>query len=135
MHKKSIMACITAQPHCVEIVNSALKLSKQLEVPLSVVTALPVKDSAEGRAIALKCLNKISEECGVNITIIYSDNPPLSLANEAIERKPIHIFIGEDSGFLKSFRRIYNASPISIVASGVICTIPAEYEITQKIVG
>ena len=135
MHGKPIMACITAQPHCEEIVNSALKLSKQLEVPLEVVTVLPIKDSATGRATSLKCLKKISEECNVKITIIYSDNPAVSLAKEAAELKPLHIFIGEDSGFLTSFRRLYKSSPISMVSAGVLCTIPAEYEITQKIVG
>ena len=135
MHDKAIMACITAQPHCTEIVNSALKLSKQLEVPLAVVTVLPIKDSATGRASSLKCLKKISEECNVKITIIYSDNPAVSLAKEAAEGKPLHIFIGEDGGFLNGFRRLYKSSPISMVSGGVLCTVPAEYEITQKIVG
>lgn len=133
MHGKSIMACITAQTHCVEIVNSALKLSKQLEVPLSVLTVLPIKDNAESRALSLKCLKKISEECNVKITIIYGDNPPRCLAKEAAEKNPLHIFIGEDSGFLKEFRRLYHCSPISMVTSGVVCTIPAEYQSAQKI--
>ena len=94
---------------------------------------LPIKDNAESRALSLKCLKKISEECNVKITIIYGDNAPRCLAKEAVEKNPLHIFIGEDSGFLKEFRRLYHCSPISMVTSGVVCTIPAEYQSTQKI--
>ena len=134
MHTKPIMACITAQPHCTEIVKSALKLGKQLNAPVFVVTALPIKDNANERASALKSLNKISEDCGVKITIIYTNTPVLSLAKEAREKNPVHIFIGEDCGFLKDFRKLYRSSPITMVASGVVCTIPPESDNPQRIV-
>ncbi len=135
MREKPIMACITAQPHCEKIVKAALKLSKQLNKNVIVLTVLPIKDTAENRAAALKSLKLISDSCGVNITIIYSDNPAMTIAAQASIYKPIHIFTGEDSGFLKSFCKYYKSSPISVVVDGVFCTVPAAYDVSYKTVG
>ncbi len=135
MKNKPILACITAQQHCTGIIKAAKHMAQQLETELVVVTVQPLKMDAENRAKSVKLLKEISDECGVDIVIRYSDNPSASIAAQAVETEPIHIFIGEDNGFLNKLRSLYGFAPISIVANRVICTIPPELDISLKITG
>ncbi len=129
MSDRPVLACITAQPHCTGIVNAAKRLAEQLECELVVVTVQPQKADAESRAESVKCLKKISNECDVDIIIRYSDNPAASIATQAAECDPVHIFMGEDNGFLCEFSKLYGVAPISIVADNVLFTIPAECDL------
>ena len=127
--KRPILACITAQPHCERIVNTAKKLALSLSTDLYVVTVLPIKETAQERAMKLKCLKEISENMDVDIIIRYSDNPVTSVAAQAKLCQPLHIFIGEDNGFLNTLFLEYNKAPISVVSKNIVFTIPAPEEI------
>ena len=135
MKNRPILACITAQHHCIGIVTAAKNMAQQLETELVVVTAQPLKTDAENRAKSVKCLKEISDECDVDIVVRYSDNPAASIAAQAVETEPMHIFIGEDNGFLHKFRSLYGFAPISVVANRVVCTIPPELDVSLKTTG
>ena len=131
MPNRPIMAFITAQYHCVSIINAARKMAEEISSELIVLTIQPIKVSAQSRAKSFKCLDSISKECGVDITVCYSDNPILSLKTQALTHLPIHIFTGADNGFVSSFHREYKYAPISVVGEKVIYTIPAEYDVLK----
>jgi K+-sensing histidine kinase KdpD len=126
--KRPILACITAQPHCENIVSAAKKLALELSTDLYIVTVLPVKETAQERAQKLKCLKNISKKLDVDIIIRYSDNPASSVAAQARMCQPMHIFIGEDNGFLNKLFSKYNKAPISIVSKSIVFTVPMAEE-------
>ncbi len=132
MSNKSVLACITPQAHCKEIIHTAKQMANRLSAEILVVTVLPTKETAENRSKGIKVLKQLSEECNVEISLIYSDTPAISIAALAENIKPIHMFMGEDNGFLSNIRNLYGFSPISIVSKGIFCTIPAEYDIIKK---
>lgn len=122
--KRHILACITPQLHCKNIISAAQLMAQGLGATLCVVTVLPIKEKAKARAEKLKTLKSISDECKVDIMIRYSDNPEVSIAAQAKQIKPLHVFMGEDNGFLTKFLSHYNQAPVSIVSKQVIFTVP-----------
>lgn len=122
---KPILALITAQPHCVNIIEAAKLMAQGLNRKLCVVTVLPRRELAADRAEKLKTLKAISEISDVDIIIRYSDNPPASAATQAFESEPLHIFMGEDNGFLSEFLSFYNGAPVSVVSKKIIFTVPS----------
>ncbi len=121
---RPILACITPQPHCANIISAAKMMAERLGCRLYVLTALPLKQSAHDRAESLKILKSISDSCDVDVIIRYSDKPEIGLSLQARELNPRHIFIGEDSGFLNKFLAHYKEAPISIVSKNVVFTVP-----------
>lgn len=121
---RPILACITPQPHCANIITAAKTMAERLNCKLFVLTALPLKEQAESRAENLKILKSISDSCDVDIIIRYSDKPEIGLSLQAKELKPLHIFIGEDNGFLNKFLAHYNEAPVSVVSKNVVFTVP-----------
>ena len=126
MCKQPILACITAQEHCVNIVDAAKQMANNLKAPLIVATCQPIKCDAKRRSEDLKILNEISKKCDVQITICYGEDAASVIAAQAKKLIPLHIFLGKDNGFLTEFRKEYSLAPVSIVTDNVLCTIPAE---------
>lgn len=122
---RPILACITAQPSCEGVINAAKLMAEQLETELIVVTAQPLHTTAAERSKTVKTLKKFSDICGVDIIVRYGDSAAQSIAAEAASREPIHIFIGEDNGFLSEFLSLYSASPVSTVSKEIVFTVPA----------
>ena len=115
--QRNVIACVTAQISCKEIINAALKLAKQIGANLIVVTAQKDKEKANKRACDLKVLNKLSSITGCDIDIIYSENPTIALVSYVDKLNPYHIFIGmptADRAFYNYFANEYNSVPISI---------------------
>ena len=132
MCRKKIMAFITAQEHCINIVNAAEVFANNLDCELLVVTVQPLKCEAKIRAGAVKCLENIVKQCNIPITVCYSNNPAKSLAAIARKEKPIHIFTGDGGTFLNQFRMLHSAAPISVILNQkTVCTIPAELDILK----
>ncbi len=126
---RPILACITPQAHCISIIEAAKLIAQELDTRLCVVTVLPVKESATLRAQKLKTLKSISKMCDVDITIRFSDNAYISIATQAYECNPMHVFMGEDNGFLNKFLSVYNQSPVSVVSQSMVFTVPSTDEI------
>ncbi len=127
MMNKPILACITAQPHCAKIIGDAKMMAERLQTELIVATVQPIKATAEERANSFKALKQLSLECGVDIVIRYSNTPAESLAKQARECEPIHIFMGENNGFINRFISLYSEAPISVVSQNMVFTLPPEY--------
>ena len=116
--QRNVVACVTAQLSCKEIINSASKLAERIGGKLIVVTSQKDKMEAHRRACDLKVLNELSCTTGYDIDIIYSENPTFALVSYIKKLKPYHIFIGNpkvDKTFYNYFINEYNSVPISIV--------------------
>lgn len=116
--QKNIIACVTAQISCKEIIIAAAELSKLTNSNLIVLTSQKLKVDAKRRANDLKVLNKLSRITGYDINIIYSDNPTSALISYINKFNPYHIFIGSpkiDKTFYNNFIKEYASVPISIV--------------------
>ena len=125
--QKNIVACVTAQISCKEIIIAAANLSKLTDANLIVVTSQKLKTDAKKRANDLKVLNKLSRITGYDINIIYSDNPTTSLVSYINKFNPYHIFIGSpkiDKTFYNNFIKEYTTVPISIVNTKNAQSIP-----------
>ena len=127
---KPILACITAQEHCAKIIGAAKIMAERLNTELIVATVLPIKATAQERAQNFKCLKQLSLDCGVDIVVRYSDTPAESLAKQAKECSPLHIFMGENNGFINRFVSLYSVTPISVVSRTMVFTLPPEHLIT-----
>ena len=125
---RPILACITAQPSCENVINTAKLMAERLETELIVVTAQPLKADAEERSQAVKELKRLSEICDVDIVVRYGDNTAQSIAAHAAKCNPLHIFIGEDNGFLSKFLSLYREAPVSTVQKEIVFTVPSEMQ-------
>lgn len=125
--QKNIIACVTAQISCENIISAAKDLSKKLNCNLCVVTVQRAKEDAKVRANSLKILNKLSKITDCSIDIVYGDNPTKALISYIKKLSPQHIFIGNpnpNTSFYKEF--ISNLPwPISVVTETTFYTIPA----------
>ena len=127
---KLIIACITAQDSCLSIIESAIDMADNIGAELEVVTAQPKNMEADSRAEDMKCLDRLSKKTGHEITVIYSDNPLISLVNYTKKKKPIHIFTGqqdEKSDFVIRLS-VLTGAPITMSANGLVCTVPPMLE-------
>ncbi len=125
--QRNIVACVTAQISCKEIIYAASKLAKLIDANLIVVTSQKDKAEAKCRANDLKVLNKLSHITGCDIDIIYSENPTTALVSYINKLKPYHIFIGSpkvDRTFYNYFVNNSNSVPISIVNTKNTCSVP-----------
>jgi K+-sensing histidine kinase KdpD len=125
MSPNPILAYITPQMIGVRIIDCALKLANALGRELIVVTVLPSKTDAATRAGDVKCLKMISDICGVDITVRYSDRAAESLASHITENCPSHIFVGEGCPLLPKIKVICPPVPISVVTNKTVFTVPA----------
>ena len=125
--QKNVVACVTAQIRCKEIINAASRVAKQIGANLIVVTAQKDKVEASRRAHELKVFNNLSRITGYDIDIIYSENPTMALVSYINKLNPCHIFIGSpkvDRTFYDYFINKYNSVPISIVDTKNSCSVP-----------
>ena len=128
--QKTVMACITAQESCRLIIENAKAMAKHIDANVEVVTAQPKQMEAFRRAEDMRCLDQLSKETGRYITVIYSDNPLISLVNYAQRQNPLHIFTGkqdEESDFVMRLS-VLTGAPITMVANGLVCTLPPMLE-------
>lgn len=127
---KVIMACITAQDSCRLIIESAATMAAQIGARVEVVTAQPKHMEAQRRAQDMRCLDRLSKATGQYITVVYSENPLTSLVNYAQKQEPMHIFTGkqdEKSDFVVRLS-VLTGAPITMVANGLVCTLPPMLE-------
>ena len=125
--QKYIIACVTAQISCKNIISAALDLSNKLKCNLLVVTVQKTKEDAKVRANSLKILNTLSKITGCNIDIVYSENPNAALVAYINKLSVQHIFIGNpnpNTNFYKEFISALSL-PISVVTETTVYTIPA----------
>lgn len=123
---KVIMACITAQDSCGLIIESAAAMAAKIGARVEVVTAQPKQMDAQSRARDMRCLDRLSKTTGQYITVIYSEDPLRSLVNYAEKQEPMHIFTGkqnEKSDFVVRLS-VLTGAPITMVAGGLVCTLP-----------
>lgn len=127
MNGKLIMACITAQPSCKRIIENAAEMADRYGAKLCVVTAQPKKQNAKLRARDMRCLDDLSHQTGREITVIYSDDPLISLVNYAKNSDPLHIFTGqqdEKSDFVMRLS-VLTGAPVTMVSeNGMVYTFP-----------
>lgn len=127
---KTIMACITAQDSCGLIIESAAAMAAHTGASVKVVTAQPKRMEAHRRAADMRCLDRLSKQTGQYITVIYSDNPLLSLVNYAQKQEPLHIFTGkqdEKSDFVVRLS-VLTGAPVTMIANSLVCTLPPMLE-------
>lgn len=125
MSPQPILAYITPQMIGVRIIDCAMKLSNMLGSELIVVTVLPGKADAATRSDDVKCLKMISDICGVDITVRYSDRAAESLISQITESCPSHIFVGEGCSLLPKIKALCPPVPISVVTNKTVFTVPA----------
>ena len=125
MPNHPILAYVTPHMNGVRIIDCALSMAKSMGRELSVVTVLPGNSDAKSRADDVKCLKMMSDICGVDITVRYSDRPFESLINHIGERIPSHIFMGENNSLLTKVKELFGFVPISVVTSKTVFTVSA----------
>lgn len=120
-----IICCITAQSSCIAILNKGKEMATRMGVEVKAVSVQPIKQEALRRANDMKTLDTLSKQSGVEISIIYSDNPLLALAEYAEENLPIHIFTGKQadkSSFVMKLAEVCKL-PVSMVAGETVFTV------------
>lgn len=124
--KAPVVACITAQLSCKNIIEAGKELANKLNCGLTVVTIQRREEDAERRARDLKILDTLSKICDSDISIIYSNNPVVSLSSFVNKCNPCHILIGNpnsESSFFNDFLAAVSA-PVSVVNNKILYTIP-----------
>ncbi|MBR5452039.1 MAG: hypothetical protein IKV36_03480 [Clostridia bacterium] len=120
-----IICCITAQSSCIAILNKGKEMATRMGIEVKAVSVQPIKQEALRRANDMKTLDTLSKQSGVEISIIYSDNPLLALAEYAEENLPIHIFTGKQadkSSFVMKLAEVCKL-PVSMVAGETVFTV------------
>ncbi len=121
----NILCCITAQSSCIAIISKAKELAERIECPIKVITVQPIKQEAERRSADMKILEALSKESGIEISVLYSDNPLLALAEYAEKNLPIHIFTGKQasgSSFVMTLAEKCKL-PVSMVSGESVFTV------------
>lgn len=127
--KNPVVACITAQLSCKNIIEAGRELAEKLNCGLTVVTIQKREEDAERRARDLKILDSLSKLCDCDISIIYSNTPVTSLSSYVNKINPCHILIGNpnsESSFFNNFIAAVNSAPVSVVNNKILYTIPAK---------
>ena len=122
---RSIMCCITAQESCLTILEKAKEMADKIGCPVKAISVQPVKQEAARRSADMICLNSLSKKSGVEIDIVYSDNPLLALVDYSEEVLPIHIYTGkqaENGSFVMTLAK-YCKLPVSMVYGGQVFTV------------
>lgn len=126
--QEPILCCITAQHSCLTILQHGKDMASHLECPLKAVSVQPLHADAERRSEDLIELETLTKESGVEIDVIYSDNPLLALAEYIEKEPPIHIFTGkqaENGSFVMTLAR-HCKLPVSMVWGENVYTVPTE---------
>lgn len=127
------VACITAQPHCVNIIEAA---KKKVGDP-KLVTAVIIRSNhlePDRKINEDECLTKISDETGVFINEIYDETPLLSLVDLIDRIKPIGVFTGapgKGSNFVGQLALLCDTD-VYTVCEDVINTVSAENELDKQ---
>lgn len=127
MKSKNVIACITAQEACLNIINAAKKMAEKLGSGVKIVTVQPKTVDANTRAADLKCLYTLANASSCNIDIIYSEDITSALSSYISKQSACHIYIGTpdiSSTFFKQFMKCEYNVPISVVNSKIIYTLP-----------
>lgn len=93
----NVLCCITAQSSCIAILEKGKQMASRLGCAAKAVTVQPLKQDAARRSADMITLDALSKKSGVEISVIYSDNPLLALAEYAEKNIPIHIFTGKQA--------------------------------------
>ena len=120
-----VLCCITAQSSCIAILEKGKEMAPRMGVAIKAVSVQPIKQEALRRANDMKTLDTLSKQSGVEISIIYSDNPLLALAEYAEQNLPIHIFTGKQadkSSFVMKLAEVCKL-PVSMVAGETVFTV------------
>lgn len=121
----NVLCCITAQESCILILQKGKDMATRLGCAVKAVTVQPLKQDAERRSRDMITLDALSKSSGVEISVIYSDNPLLALAEYAEKNIPIHIFTGKQadkSAFVFTLAEKCKL-PVSMVSEGSVFTI------------
>ena len=121
----NVLCCITAQESCISILKKGKEMATRLGCTAKAVTVQPLKQDAKRRSQDMITLDALSKNSGVEISVIYSDNPLLALAEYAEKNIPIHIFTGKQAD--KSFFVFTLAEkcrlPVSMVSGDTVFTV------------
>lgn len=120
-----VLCCITAQNSCAAILEKGKEMAMRLGCDVKAVSVQPIKQDAERRSSDMKILDALSKQSGIEISIIYSDNPLLALAEYAEKNLPIHIFTGKQadkSSFVMKLAEICKL-PVSMVSGETVFTL------------
>ncbi len=123
--KHSVMCCITAQESCLSILEKAKEMADNIPLPIKAITVQPIKKDAESRSRDMICLDSLMKKSGVEIDIVYSDNPLLALVEYSQKVLPIHIYTGkqaENGSFVMTLAN-YCKIPVSMVYGGSVFTV------------
>ena len=121
----NVLCCITAQESCSSILKKGKEMATRLGCATKAVTVQPLKQDAKRRSQDMITLDALSKNSGVEISVIYSDNPLLALAEYAEKNIPIHIFTGKQadkSSFVFTLAEKCRL-PVSMVAGDTVFTI------------
>ena len=124
-HKGLILCCITAQNSCIAILNKGNEMATRLGLGIKAVSVQPIKQDAQRRATDMKTLDALSKLSGIEISIIYSDNPLLALAEYAEKNLPIHIFTGKQADKSSFVMKLAESCklPVSMVSGETVFTL------------
>ena len=125
LQKQLVLCCITAQSSCMAILKKGKEMAKLMDLDIKAVSVQPIKQDAERRAKDMKTLDFLSKQSGIEISIIYSDNPLLALAEFVEQDLPIHIFTGKQadkSSFVMKLAEVCKL-PVSMVTGETVFTV------------
>ena len=115
--KTYIVAAVTPQLECENIIETAKEFAERMNAELLVVTIQPKKATATKRSQDIKALTALASRTTMPITVRYSDYPAISVATAVSEQNTLHIFTGSpgNTDFIKKLSALCANIPISVV--------------------
>ena len=130
---KRAVACITAQPHCVNIIEAA----KDKVGDPGLVTAVIIRSNhiePEKKLAEDQCLTDINDKTGVFINEIYDETPLLSLVDLIDRIKPVGVFTGapgKGSNFVGQLALLCDTE-VYMVSEDSISAVSADSELEKQ---
>ena len=119
-NRSSVLACVTSQYDCDRIIKLAKKISDDLGLDLRVLSVLKPTSDYSTVSDQIEYLYLVSKESGADMTILFNDDAPKSVAEFVNENNVGRIVTGMhdggDESFLVRFNRFAPKTPITMVA-------------------
>lgn len=127
MNNKCVLVCVTAQKSSKHLVEVGKNLADNYNSILEVVSVLPQEQITDSSIKTIEEIHHLTKDFGGEMTLLFNDDPVLSLIAHIGKRKPITVvtgYPGENSNsFIESLRLLCPEQEISMVNNDQIYTV------------
>lgn len=115
-----ILVCVTSQEACRRLICVGVEMSKKDRLPLKVLCVMRPGTLSGEAARTLQVLYNISSQYGAEMTVLFNENPALTVAVHARQNKTCRLVIGQPGAdgtlFMEALRGLLPDLPMAVVA-------------------